>query len=119
MSLHDILRSGYTFTPQEYELETRYVMTNAALLLIALILFPVSILYYLTDGTQNALTHFSALPLSLLTMYLARKVGKGNYTRLLYVISLFFMGIIFYSYYKLPELYPVSSWIIIMIIASF
>lgn len=119
VSWHDILRSGYTFTPEEYELETRYVMTNAALLLIALILFPISILYYFTDGTQNALTHFTAVPLSLLSMYLARKVGKGKYIGLVYVMSLFFIAIIFYSYYKTPDFYPASAWIIIMIIASF
>jgi len=119
VSLQEILRSGYTFTPEEYELETRYVMTNAALLLIALILFPISILYYFTDGTQNALTHFTAVPLSLLSMYFARKVGKGNYIGLVYVMSLFFIAIIFYSYYNTPDLYPASAWIIIMIIASF
>jgi len=119
VNLHDLLRSGYTFSPEEYELETRYVMTNAALLLIALILLPISVLYYFTEGTQNALAHFTAVPLALLSMYLARKVGKGNYIRLVYVMSLFFMGIIFYSYYRTPDFYPASAWIIIMIIASF
>jgi len=119
VNLHDVLRSGYTFTPEEYELETRYVMTNVALLLISLILLPISLLYYFTDGTQNALAHFTAVPLSLLSMYLARKVGKSNYIRLVYVLSLFFTGIIFYSYYESPNSYPASAWIILEIIASF
>jgi diguanylate cyclase (GGDEF)-like protein len=119
VNLHDLLRSGYTFTPEEYELETRYVMVNSALLLISLIILPISVLYYFADGTQNALVHFTAVPLALLSMYLARKVGKDNYTRLVYVMSLFFSSIIFYAYYESPNSYPAAAWIIIQIIALF
>lgn len=119
VNLHGLLRSGYTFTPEEYELETRYVMTNTALLLITLILFPISVLYYMTDDAQNALLHFTAVSLALLSMYLARKVEKGNYILLVYVMSLFFSSIIFYAYYESPNVYPASAWIIIQIIASF
>lgn len=119
MNLHNILRSGYTFTPDEYELETRYVMTNAVLLLLAMILLPISYLYYITDGTQNAIVHFVAVPLSLFSIYLARIVGKGNYIRLVYAMSFFFSCIIFYGYYVTPDFYPVSAWIILQIIASF
>ena len=119
MNLHNLLRSGYIFTPEEYELETRYVMTNATLLVISLILLPVSFLYFITEGMQSAMVHFVAVPLCLISIYLARKVGKGNYIVLVYVMSIFFTGLIFYGYYSLPDFYPVSAWILIQVIASF
>ena len=119
VNLHNLLRSGYTFTPDEYELETRYVMTNAVLFLVAVILLPISYLYYITDGMQSAIVHFVSVPLALFSIFLARKVGKGNYIRLIYVMSFFFSCIIFYGYYLTPNYYPASAWIILQVIVSF
>lgn len=119
MNLDNVLRSGYSFTSEEYELETRYVMTNATLILISFILLPISVLYYINMGLQSSIVHFSAIPLCLISLYFARIVGKGNYRLLVYVMSIFFTSLIFYGYYSLPEFYPVSAWILIQVIASF
>lgn len=119
MNLQNILRSGYTFTPDEYELETRYVMTNSVLLLVSILLLPMSYIYYVIDAKQSAIVYFVAVSLSLIAIYLARVVGKGNYTLLVYIMSLFFSGIIFYGYYAMPEIYPLAGWIILQITAAF
>jgi len=119
MQLNDFLRCGYTFTSDEYELETRYVLTTASLAMISIFLSIVTLAYYLLGDYDNTLAHGIGAFLTLLSLYLARKVGKDNYTKLVYVMTVFFLLLIMYAYYLTPEIHPVSAWIIIQILASF
>ena len=119
MQLNHFLRCGYTFTPEEYELETRYVLTTAALSIISLFLVLVTLLYFAMGDYKNTLVHSIAVFLTLFSLYLARKVGKNNYRELVYVMTLFFLLLIMYAYYLTPKIHPVSAWILIQILASF
>lgn len=119
MQLNSFLRCGYTFTPDEYELETRYVMTTASLAMISVFLMIVTVMYYILGDYNNAMVHGIGVLLTLISLYLARKVGKNNYAELVYVMTVFFLLLIMYAYYLTPTMHPVSAWIVIQILASF
>jgi len=119
MKLNNFLRCGYTFTSEEYELETKYVITTMALLIIGFILAVSSFLYYISNDTLNAVINVLGTLLIILSLYLTRVVGKNNYQELVYVMSMIFTLLILYSYYATPAMQPVSTWIIIQILASF
>ena len=119
MQLNDFLRCGYTFTPEEYELETRYVFTIAALGIISIFLIIVMLIYYFLHDYYNALVHGVGALVSIISIYIARKIGKDNYIKLVYIMSIFFLLLIMYAYYLTPNIYPISAWIIIQILASF
>jgi len=119
MNIKSLLRSGYTFTPNEYELETKYMVTNA-ILYFMLLVYPIPIfLYYLNDSLEKSGAYILAMCVTLFSIYFARVVGKDNYTKLVYLsVSLYTLAI-FYGYYVEPNYTPVSAWILILIITSF
>ncbi|BAF71389.1 EAL domain-containing protein [Sulfurovum sp. NBC37-1] len=119
MQLNSFLRCGYTFTPDEYELETRYVFTTAALAIISVFLMIMTLMYYILGDYTNTMAHGTGVLLTLISLYLARKVGKNNYAKLVYVMTVFFLLLTMYAYYLSPTMDPVSAWIIIQILASF
>jgi len=119
MNLYNLLRCGYTFSEDEYELETRYVMTTVSLFVVSIILLIASLAYYIISDYENASLHSLAFVFIMFSLYLTRKVGKDNYHALVYAMTLFFTLLIMYGYYMNPEFYPVSTWITIQILASF
>jgi len=119
MKLENFLRCGYTFTPDEYELETRYIITTASLAIISIYLTIVALSYFILGIYTNAIVHAIAVFLVLISIYFARKVGKSNYTTLVYVMTVFFLILIAYAYNLDPDIYPISGWIIIQILTSF
>ena len=119
MTLNNILRCGYTFSENEYELETRYVITTLFMLVISAVLLVVSCLYYLTSNIDSAYLHLFAFFITIILIYIARLIGKDNYSNLVYVASLIYALVIMFAYYLKPEYYPVSTWITIQILASF
>jgi len=102
MKLDNILRCGYTFTEDEYELETRYRVTTISMLIITPILLLASLFYYVIADFTNAYVHLFAFFMILIAMYLARVVGKDQYTNLVYLISFIFTLIIMFGYYATP-----------------
>ena len=119
MKLNNFLRCGYTFTPEEYELETKYVITTMALLIIGFILAISSFFYYISSDITNAGINALGTVFIIISLFLTRMVGKNNYQELVYVMSMVFTLLILYSYYATPNMQPVSTWIIIQILASF
>ena len=119
MFLDNFLRCGYTFTHDEYELETRYVMTMASLAIIGFFLIIVSLLYYILGNYDNTIVFGLATFLVFISIYLARRVGKDNYTKLVYVMTVFFLLLIVYSYRLNYDIYPISAWILIQVLVSF
>ena len=119
MKLNTFLRCGYTFTPEEYELETKYVITTTALLIIGVILSTSAFFYYISGDSTNAEINLLGTFFIIVSLFLTRIVGKNNYYEVVYVMSMLFTLLILYSYYRTPEMQPVSTWIIIQILASF
>ncbi|HFQ61149.1 MAG TPA: EAL domain-containing protein [Epsilonproteobacteria bacterium] len=119
MTLDNILRCGYTFTPEEYELETKYVMTTAFMLIVATLLSIITVLFYSIGDEINALLHAIGTSLSFVALVLSRIVGKDNYQKLAYIMMLLFTLLIMYSYTLIGDMYPISAWIVIQILASF
>ena len=119
MKLNNFLRCGYTFTPEEYELETKYVITTTALLIIGFLLAISSFFYYISGDITNATINALGTVFIIVSAYLTRIVGKHNYQELVYIMSMIFTLLILYSYYATPDMQPVSTWIIIQILASF
>ena len=119
MKLKTFLRCGYIFTPDEYELETKYVVTTAALSIIGIILAIGAAFYYASGDMTNTTINIVGVVFIVVSMFLTRIVGKNNYQELVYVMSLLFTLLILYSYYATPDIQPVSTWIIIQILASF
>ena len=118
MRISDLLRSGYTFASDEYELETKYVVTNALLFLMSFAyILPVA-LYYMDDHIERALPYIVAFSVNIFSILFARIMGKDNYQHLVYFSVTLYSFAIFYGYYIEPTA-PTTAWVLILIIASF
>ena len=119
MNLDNILRCGYTFTSKEYELETKYIMTTAFLMIVGTFLSIITGIFYMIGDETATFLHAIGASLSISSIFLARLVSKNDYHKLVYFMMMMFTLLIMYSYYLLGDLYPISAWIIIQILASF
>jgi len=119
ISIDNFLRCGYTFSSDEYELETRYVITMTSFSIIGIFLILVTLAHYIVGNYDNAIVFALATFLVAISIYLARKVGKNNYKKLVYVMTIFFLTLIVYTYHLNSDIYPITAWIIIQILVSF
>ena len=118
ITLKNILTSGFTFTPDEYALENKYILANALLLVLSLTLIVASLVtFFLGKGTFIVLNLVSIL-LSFLILYLIRKIPKGKFHIFGYMMFLFFLIIIAYAYSLAPNRYPATSWFTVLIIPA-
>ena len=117
--IHNLLRSGYTFTENEYELEIKYIMGIAALAFSAIFLLIMTVMFYIMEDLINASMHFIGFILSIVAIYIHRVVGKNNYSIVVYSMAILFFILIAYGYYLSPTIQPISAWIVIQILSSF
>ena len=117
--LHNLLRSGYTFTSSEYELETKYVITNSVLWFVIAAHLIQLIIYSGASNIDLAKINTLAIGVSIWAYVMGHIVSKGNYNKLVYFVTIMFMVVIFYGYYLLPDPMPTAGWTLILIIASF
>ena len=118
-NLHNLLRSGYTFTSSEYELETKYVITNSVLWFVIVAHLTQLIVYSGASNIDLAKINILAIVVSVCAFVMGHIVSKGNYNKLVYLVTMSFMVVIFYGYYLMPTSLPTAGWTLILIIASF
>jgi len=119
MNIKNLLHSGHTFTPAEYELETKYVATNILLYFMTPIYFFVALFYFLEDEMLKSTPYVIVFFISIFSLYSVRKIDKNNYQLIVYFSMTFYTLAIFLGYYVEPEFTPAAAWIIILIITSF
>jgi len=117
--INNLLRSGYTFTSDEYELETKYIMTMASVFFATIFLMVMTVFFYMMGDKTNTIIHFVGFVLTVIAIYLHRIIGKNNYDKLVYAMAILFFILILYAYYIAPTIQPISAWIIIQILSSF
>lgn len=119
MKLDNFLRSGYFFSSEESELETEYMMTMFSALFSAVFLMALSLFFYFNGDTVSTVIYMIGFFLVIFAIYLHRIVGKENYHIVIYLMVGLFFLLIMFAYYVLPEIQPVSAWIIVQILVSF
>jgi len=119
MSLYNILRCGHTFSSDEYELEIKYIMTSSFLIVTIFFLIIVTTVFFMIGDEVSTYLHAIGIMLSMSYLILARWVKKENYLLLSHLMISMFTALILYSYYLLGNIYPISAWIVILILASF
>lgn len=117
--IHNILRSGYTFTPNEYALEIKVIMAITTLLFSTILLLVISVIFYFMGDMLNATIHFIGSLLCIVAFYLHRVMGKHNYSIVVYFMAALFFVLIINAYYLSPNIQPISGWIVIQILSSF
>ncbi|MBA1421060.1 MAG: hypothetical protein FAF03_09485 [Epsilonproteobacteria bacterium] len=69
ITLKNILTSGFTFTPDEYALENKYILANALLLVLSLTLIVASIVTSLLGKDIFIVLNLISILLSFLVIY--------------------------------------------------
>lgn len=118
MKVSNLLRSGYTFASDEYELETKYVVINALLILISFV-YILPIAFYTMDARiEKSFPYIFVIFINIFSFFTARIVGKDNYQNLVYFAMALYSFAIFYGYYIEPNA-SITAWVLILIITSF
>jgi len=116
--IQNILRSGHTFTIDEFELEMKYIVSNMALLAVSFTLLLSSITFYLNNNIVHLVTYIIGTFLGFIGIYMGRIVPKNSLNMLVYFFSTFFLILLFYAYYKSPNIEAISAWVIVQLITS-
>ena len=114
MFINNLLHSGHTFKDNEHELKTKYILLNTMLSIIALLLPLLGTLRFFTNYTTQSIINFSGALLAIIAIYNFRKLQKGNYKTLAYIMIILFSLLIIYSYYSNPLIFNVNAWYIVL-----
>ena len=118
ITLKNILTSGFTFTPDEYALENKYILANALLLVLSFTLLVASLVTFFLGKSTFILLNLIAILLSFLVIYIIRKIPKGQFQLFGYIMFGIFLIFIAYAYSLTPNRYPVTSWFTVLIIPA-
>jgi len=118
INLKNLLSSGFTFTPDEYALENKYILANALLLVLSFTLIVASVVTFILGNDTFILVNSVAILLSFLVIYIIRRIPKGQFHIFGYVMFFVFLAIIVYAYSLNPSRYPATSWFTILIIPA-
>jgi len=118
ITLKNILNSGFTFTPDEYALENKYILANALLLVLSFTLIAASLVTFFLGIHTFIVLNLASVLLSFLVIYIIRKIPKGKFQLFGYIMFLFFLILIAYAYSLTPNRYPVTSWFTVLIIPA-
>lgn len=117
--LDNILRSGYTFSEDEYELKIKYMMAIGTLIITFVFFLILAIIFYMMHDTLYAKLFGISSFLSFIAILFHRVAGKQNYARTIYIGALFFFLLILYSYYLTPYRLTTTAWIVIQVVSAF
>ncbi len=117
--LKNILSSGFTFKKEEYELKTKYVLLNNLIIILAISLTTAGLFRLLTDNYIQAMIDFSAIFIGSFLIFLLRKMKKGNYKVVAYIMVFSSASLILVSYYISNGVININTWFIALIIPIF
>jgi len=118
INLKNILSSGFTFTPDEYALENKYILANALLLVLSFTLIISSSVKFILGYYTYIILNIISILLSFFVMYVLRRIGKGQFYLYGYGVFFIFLMILIYAYTLNPTKYPATSWFTVLIIPS-
>ncbi len=117
--LKNILSSGFTFTEDEFELKTKYILLNSMMVILAATLMLIGILRMLTSYYLQGMIDFSATFMGIILIFLLRKLKKGYYQSVAYIITFTAAVLIVVSYYTSQGIININTWFITLIIPIF
>jgi len=119
MFLKNILASGHTFKENEYELKTKYILLNSMLVMMILLLPLLGILRFFTNYPIQSMINLLGALFAAIAMVGFRKLGKGNYKILVYVMFIIFSALLVYAYYNNPLMFKINAWFIVLVLPIF
>lgn len=119
MQLHNVLRSGYTFEPAEYELETKYILVNSSAIVLGLVMMVKFFLYSMVGDQVSATFSLYTIVLVLLALVTARMLPKKYFILYMYIVAFIFAVYIMYNYYVRADHHDATGWVILEIIVFF
>jgi len=108
-----------TLLKNEYGLKTKYILLNSMLVMMILLLPLLGVLRFFTNYPIQSMINISGALLAAVTMYGFRKLGKGNYKILAYVIFIIFSALLIYAYYNNPLMFNINAWFIVLVLPIF
>jgi len=115
----NILSSGFTFEIEEYELKTKYILLNNLILILGISLIIAGFFRLLTEDYIQAMIDFSAIFIGSGLMFILRKMKKGHYQAVAYIMAFVFATLILMSYYISNGVININTWFIALIIPIF
>jgi diguanylate cyclase (GGDEF)-like protein len=116
---HNILSSGFIFKEDEYELKTKYILFNSMLLTVVSALVVMGVFRIVTSYYIQGVIDFSIAILSLSFIYVLRKLAKGNYKNIAYMMVIIFTITITYSYHISGGEIKINAWFTALVIPIF
>lgn len=117
--LKNILNSGFTFTDEEYDLKTKYILLNSLILILGVTLTLAGIFRFITSYYLQGMIDMSALIIGSSLVYILRFMKKGNYRPVAYAMAIVSAGLIILSYYTSHGIVNINTWFIALIIPIF
>ena len=119
MFFKNLLTSGHTFKENEHELKTKYILLNSMLVMMILLLPFLGILRFFTNYPIQSIINISGALLAAVAIYGFRRLGKGNYRILAYVMFVIFSALLVYAYYNNPLMFNINAWFIVLVLPIF
>ena len=114
MSITNLMSSGHTFEAHEYELKTKYLLLNSMFVIISILLPILGTLRYFTNYPIQGIINYSGALFAIAGIYILRKLQKGNYKTLTYVLFILFSFLLIYSYYNNSLMFNIDAWFIVL-----
>ena len=114
MSIQNLFSGGHAFHPYEHELKTKYLLLNSMFFIMSMLLLVLGTLRYYTNYPIQSSINFLAALLTILGIYLLRKLPKGNYKVLAYSLFIVFSSLLIYSYYNNPLMFNIDAWFMVL-----
>lgn len=118
LNLENILVSGHQFSEDQYELKSKFILMNSALIIIFLFVGTLTVLLTIREEYIFALYNGAYLIFDLFMIYILRRSQK-NYKFILPIFPIVSILLVVVAIIKYPEEQIRITWFLVVIIFSF
>ena len=117
--LNNYLCSGKIFLLSEDELVSKYFLSNIMLLILSIMLFLLGIVHIYIEHFIYSEINFLASFVSFIAIYCLRIISKKYFFIMAHILFIVFFILIFITFLSRPNLFPITTWFLIYLMAIF
>jgi len=117
--LNNYLCSGKIFLLSEDELVSKYFLSNIMLLILSIMLFLLGIVHIYIEHFIYSEINFLASFVSFIAIYCLRIISKKYFFIMAHILFIVFFILIFITFLLRPNLFPITTWFLIYLMAIF
>jgi len=114
---NNFLHSGYLFSENEFRLKTKYMLSNAILLILSFVLTLLAILHLFLENYRLSQMNFIAVFIALNTILLLRYIPKRLFYVFAHIVFMCYLSLILLTFYLNVDIFPVTKWFLIYLMA--